>query len=202
MVARAKKRSGVEPPPERLTREKWLEEALNALAERGPSELTVQGLAKALGVSRGSFYWHFEDREEFLHAMLDYWHYEYTVPVPERVEAHGGSPEDRLLYLCHMVYMEGIGLFDPPIRAWALRDPEIAKAVRRTDRFRLRYIRQLFAEMGFSGDELEARSRLCFAYLATESSLFDKGTKRDRLKHLVEFHRFLSQQADTGEVRT
>ena len=56
----------------RLSREAWLAEALEALAE-DPAHLRVDQLAQRLGVSKGSFYWHFENREAFVCALAQYW---------------------------------------------------------------------------------------------------------------------------------
>jgi len=59
---------------QRLTREDWLENALTVLSRKGRAGLRIEGLSAALGVSRGSFYWHFKDRGDFVHALLEYWY--------------------------------------------------------------------------------------------------------------------------------
>ena len=57
----------------RLTREEWLSRAFELLAREGPSKLHVETLVKRLGVTRGSFYWHFDSRRLFIRALVDYW---------------------------------------------------------------------------------------------------------------------------------
>ncbi|MDH3581657.1 MAG: TetR/AcrR family transcriptional regulator, partial [Hyphomicrobiales bacterium] len=66
------------PRQKRLTREHWLAQAIDVLANKGANALTVSGLSGALGVTKGSFYWHFKDRNEFLRQLLDYWLQAFT----------------------------------------------------------------------------------------------------------------------------
>ena len=175
---------------QRLSRVQWLENALEVLAQNGQAGLRIQGLADALGVSRGSFYWHFRDRDDFIRAILDYWHEVYTAPVPDLVEAQGGSAEERLLWIIRLVYEKDETRYDLPIRSWAIQDSMVAKMVRRTDRYRLTYIRRLFTEMGFSGLELEIRTRTCLAYMTLEKGLFDRLTSKQRKEHIDALHKF------------
>ena len=55
---------------ERLTKEMWLEKALEVLKTQGSAKLHIASLSKDLGVSKGSFYWHFKDRSDFIHALV------------------------------------------------------------------------------------------------------------------------------------
>jgi AcrR family transcriptional regulator len=157
----------------RLSREQWLERALDVLAKEGSGNLGIQYLSSALGVSRGSFYWHFRDRAAFVQALLDYWHEIHTVPIPALVNAGGGTPRVRFKRLCHAVVEQKLVRFDMPVRVWAAREPEVAALVARTDHYRLEFVRGLFSEMGFKGSELDIRARGLIAYLTMEGSLFD-----------------------------
>ena len=174
----------------RLGREDWLSQALETLAKDGQASLRIQSLSSKLGVSRGSFYWHFKDRGDFIHSMLDYWHQEYTIPIPDMVEAAGGTGEEKLQRLFRMVYEIDRTAYDLAIRSWAVQDSAVAKAVQRTDRYRLAYIRGLFAEIGFSGNELEVRSRTCLSYMMLERGLFDRSSPRQRMDLADSLHRF------------
>ena len=80
----------------RYSREDWLHKALEVLAAKGPSQLNIGALCKALGVTRGSFYWHFEDRKDFIHELLELWHEEYTARMPEFIEEGGGTGREKL----------------------------------------------------------------------------------------------------------
>ena len=87
----------------RLSREDWLEESLKLLARQGNRLITVEVLCERLGVSRGSFYWHFKDREDFLVAVIKHWEKQSTVVIRDKVFSLQASPEERLLKLLEML---------------------------------------------------------------------------------------------------
>jgi len=174
----------------RLSRQEWLRRALEVLAEAGPAKLTIQDLSETLGVSRGSFYWHFKNREDFVLALLDFWHDEYTTKVPAAVEAQGGTGRDKFRSFLRLVREKNLVQYDMPIRSWAMQDPDIAERVHRTDEFRLDFLRGLLAEIGFSGSTQEIRARSCIAYLTMDKRMPDPGgalTGADNLDELCDF---------------
>src|SRR2546421_8723961 len=79
----------------RTPRNHWIDEGLRALAAGGPDAVRIEPLAQALGVTRGGFYWHFEDRRALLEEMLDTWGRRSTDEVLERVETEGGDARDK-----------------------------------------------------------------------------------------------------------
>src|ERR1700728_5018048 len=83
-------------PPIRTPRRRWIDEGLRALAAGGPGAVRIEPLAQALGVTRGGFYWHFEDRGALLEEMLDTWERSSTDEVLERVERKGGDARTKL----------------------------------------------------------------------------------------------------------
>src|SRR5882672_4359513 len=82
--------------PTRTPRSTWIEAGLRALAAGGPDAVRIEPLAKALGVTRGGFYWHFADRDALLREMLDTWERAATDEVIERVERKGGDARARV----------------------------------------------------------------------------------------------------------
>ena len=83
----------------RLTRARWLEEGLTVLQEDGPAALAADRMAKRLGVSRGSFYWHFANAMDFAAAVLAEWEDRWTNQIIAAIEAVGGKPQQRLFAL-------------------------------------------------------------------------------------------------------
>src|SRR5579884_148715 len=77
--------------PLRTPRSSWIEQGLRSLGVGGPDAVRIEKLAQALGVSKGGFYWHFQDREALLGEMLDAWERVMIDEVIERVEAGGGD---------------------------------------------------------------------------------------------------------------
>src|SRR3954470_22610246 len=84
------------PPPTRTPPSRWIEEGLRALAAGGPDAVRVEALAGELGVTKGGFYNHFEDRPALLHEMLDTWERLVIDQVIELVEAGGGDGKAKL----------------------------------------------------------------------------------------------------------
>src|SRR6266487_3673676 len=85
--------------PTRTPRSRWIEQGLRALAAGGPDAVRVELLARALGVTRGGFYWHFTDRSALLAEMLDTWERATTDEVVERLEREGGDASAKLRQL-------------------------------------------------------------------------------------------------------
>src|SRR3954454_2507491 len=83
----------------RTPRSSWIDEGLRALADGGPDAVRIEPLAKALGVTKGGFYWHFDHRRALLEEMLDTWERVSVDEVIERVEAEGGDARARLRML-------------------------------------------------------------------------------------------------------
>jgi AcrR family transcriptional regulator len=143
----------------RLTRDDWLRQALDALSE-DPRHLRIDDLAERLGVSKGSFYWHFESRKEFVIALAEFWRDTYTNTPGDQAMGYEGTPEERMKKLFELIVRYGYASKDMPIRAFARIEPDIQPIVREVDEIRMNTLRQLFEEMGFTGKELEFRTRL------------------------------------------
>ena len=157
--------------PARLSREEWLARALEVLGRKGAGELTVESLARQLGVTKGSFYWHFRDRADFFRQLIEYWDEHFTQTVIAEISGQSGPPEERLLELMRLVLSKRLDRFEMPVRAWAQQNPALAPLVRKVDRHRISFVRSLFLEMGFDEDEAEMRTRVFLTYMMTQRFL-------------------------------
>jgi len=151
--------------PTRTPRSRWIEEALRALADGGPDAVRIEPLAKSLGVTRGGFYWHFEDRGALLAEMLDTWERAATDKVIERVERKGGDARARLRRAGALTFSDDLLPIDLAVRAWSRHDPAVAERLRRVDNRRMEYLRELFGTFCSDAAEIEARSMLAFSLL-------------------------------------
>ena len=143
----------------------WVEAGLEALGAGGPDAVRIDPLARALGVTRGSFYWHFADRDALLTELLNAWERAATDDVLERVDRHGGDARARLRRAGALTFSEQLLPIDLAVRDWARRDPAVAERLRRVDNRRLDYLRTLFGTFCADADEVEARSTLAFSLL-------------------------------------
>ena len=124
-----------------------------------------------LGVTKGSFYWHFTDRADFFRQLIEYWDERFTQTVTAKISGLDGAAEERLLELMRLVHSQRLDRFEMPVRAWAQQNPALAPLVRSVDRHRTLFVRSLFLEMGFDEDEAEMRTRIFLTYMIAQRSL-------------------------------
>ncbi len=152
-------------PPTRTPRSKWIEEGLRALAAGGPDAVRIEPLAQALGVTRGGFYWHFEDRRSLLEEMLNTWERASTDEVIERVESKGGDVRVKLRRAGALTFSDWLLPIDLAVRDWARREETVAERLRRVDNRRMDYLRSLFGSFCPDADDVEARCMIAFSLL-------------------------------------
>lgn len=145
---------------DRLSAAAWIAGAARALEAGGAAAVRVEPLAAALGVTKGSFYWHFKDRDALLDAMLDHWERQSTLATIEILETAWPDARSRLRGLLALVHGNPRKGAEAAIRAWALSDPRAAAAVRRVDSRRENYVAGLLRQMGLGEAAARQRARL------------------------------------------
>ena len=161
----------VEDPKKRLSREDWLKAALQKMRQDGIEGIKVAPLASRLGVTTGSFYWHFRNRRELLHALLDFWERTMTEAAIEEARQFEGSPEDRILFLMKRVMVDDLAGHDLPIWHWAQSDAGAGTVFQRALDKRFAFATWMFLQAGFSQQQAEIRGRMMVVYLMGESTL-------------------------------
>ena len=177
----------------RLSREEWLSRGLETIAREGHVQIRIYGLAKSLGVTEGSFYWHFKNRDDFLTGLVDYWAKIHTEVVVEAVNHVPGDAPTRLLALVEKVINEKLTEYDFVMQALAIQEPVVARAIRKVYRRRLEYVGSLFAEMGFRGRQLKMRTEAFVTFVSLEHGLYSNRSKKERLKLMREAHAFFTR---------
>jgi AcrR family transcriptional regulator len=147
----------------------WTGAALDALARGGLGAVAVEPLAKELGTTKGSFYWHFADRTALIAAALERWEERDTDLVIAAIEK-GDDPASRLRHLLLLAFGAvrsdadpGAGSVELALQANATH-PLVAAALARVTERRLAYLTSLFRELGLS--PARARDRGLLAYSA------------------------------------
>ena len=163
--------------PTRLTKEDWLRAGFRALCDHGPSALKAEPLARRLGTTKGSFYWHFQDVTGFQMAMLAHWEQRAFSDIVKHLEAEQ-SLAKRLQQLGRIAATGpgpeyGGPMVEPAIRAWALSGAAVAEALRRVDAQRLGYLDELLSEIGLTNPDF---ARIIYAGLI---GLEDLSTRDD-----------------------
>jgi AcrR family transcriptional regulator len=149
--------------PTLTPRNRWIDEGLAALAAGGPDAVRIEPLAQTLGVTRGGFYWHFQDRGALLEEMLDTWEQVVVDRAMEIIEGGGGDAKAKLRRLFALASSSealGLRMIDLAVRDWARRDKAVARRLRRVDNRRMEYMRSLFGAFCRDEGEVEVRCML------------------------------------------
>jgi AcrR family transcriptional regulator len=157
----------------------WVAAALDVLATEGIDAVRVEPIAKALKVTKGSFYWHFADRRALIDAMLAQWA-DGRIAAIRKQAPRDGDPALALRRLAELYTRRGNarGLaIELAIRALARNDEAAARAVQTVDAERLHLVAALFERLGWPQREASARAIMIYAYLFGQSLLDPKSVK-------------------------
>jgi AcrR family transcriptional regulator len=144
----------------RLAARDWIDFALKTLAREGFDALKADVLARQLGVSRGSFYWHFTDLDDFHARVIEHWRQTATEAVIADLERYE-SREERLEVLLRRALGHHKAL-EMRMRAWEDNGAKAAQAVRDMDRRRREYMERLLVEAGITPTLAASRVQLLY----------------------------------------
>jgi AcrR family transcriptional regulator len=159
-------------PRSPLDRNEWIAAATEVLAEHGREGVRIEVLAKNFGVTKGSFYWHFKDRQDLFNAVLQVWKEGRMRDIDKQTQAAPGEERTHLLHVIDVYSAnrnrKGITI-ELAVRDWARRDSQVAAVVEEVDTWRLECTRRLFVASGLSDSEAKSRSLLLYAYVFGQS---------------------------------
>jgi AcrR family transcriptional regulator len=165
----------------RTPRGAWIEAAMRALAAGGPDAVRVEALAKDLGVSKGGFYWHFDDRRALIEETLDGWEKSGTEDVIATVDDGPDEPRAKLRRLFKLApSARELFAVELALRDWSRRDRDVAARLRRVDGRRLAYLRSLFEQFLETDEDAEARAMLAYSLFVGAYFVSAKPGKRSR----------------------
>jgi AcrR family transcriptional regulator len=148
----------------RLTRDDWITAALGAIADGGLAAVGVEPLATRLGATKGSFYWHFENRDALLEAAIRRWEKETTTDVAADITAAHDAPASQFRRLVASVIERAEQDRVGPALLASATHPAVAPALERVTATRLNLIATVLRRLGFP--PAEARRRALLAYSA------------------------------------
>ena len=167
----------------RVSKDQWVQVALETLQEEGVEGVKIERLARSLGIAKAGFYWHFSDRDELLSDMLEFWTREYTEIVTKGLPKLAAQPRQRLLETMKMIAELKLNKYELPMLSWAAIDENAAKAVRKVYDIRFKYLRAIFEELGFRGADMEMRAKMFLVYYSLSPVMYpmDSRAKRAQL---------------------
>lgn len=138
----------------------WLDAAYEALIESGIDSVKVMPLAKSLKISRTSFYWHFEDRDALLDALIRRWRDKNTGNLIAQTNVYAETITEAILNLFDCWVNPDLfdARLDFAIRNWAQQSPELKSTLEETDRERVAAISAMFCRFGFAAEVAEVRA--------------------------------------------
>jgi AcrR family transcriptional regulator len=168
-----------------LGRADWLAAAQELLVSRGVDAVRITRMAEQLGVTRGSFYWHFKNRDELLDGLLGLWEAKNTRAVIE-------AAEDALDLTTGILGLFDVWIdvrrFDPrldsALRDWARKSAKVRQAVEAADAARVSAVAALFARNGYGADEAVVRARIIYFSQVGYYALDLQETLLQRFKYL------------------
>ena len=167
-----------------LTPEAWVDAATEVLVDQGIDHVRVDVLATQLQVTRGSFYWHFRDREDLLRRVLQAWSERATAQLTKRLESARSAPRDQIRDVISLPFRgrsaARAARIELAIRAWARRDEMARQALDAADASRLAYHEAMFRAFGLPAAEARRRGFLLYSYEVAESMLHRQGTAAER----------------------
>ena len=146
----------------RLSVEDWIQAGFALLADGGPNALRVDALCDRLGVTKGSFYWHFADLPAYRTALIDAWGSLQDQDRQRFENSKTIEPRERLRAMMQAVVRPEQWALERAMRVWALTDEAVAVNVRKSDGRVLRAVYQAFVDAGFDSDDAAVRSATFF----------------------------------------
>lgn len=176
----------------RLTRQDWIRAARNVLVVSGVEGVKVDQLARGLDVTRGSFYWHFEHRQDLLDALLSSWEWHKLNEI-ERVRGRDGAGADPAIEVIRICLAEHSDdpMFDLAVRLWARKTPAVATLVRRIDRDWIALVTELLAGALAGDGDVPVRARLIYFHHVGYHALAAEESVEDRLRLAPDYARVL-----------
>ena len=152
------------------------------LIAKGVERVRVDGLARTLKITRGSFYWHFPNRKALLDGLLEDWSVRNTAPfLAAAADARrSGEEKFRALVDIWLDESEYDPAYDAAVREWARTSARVANIVRRVDRRRLDLLANICSDLGYDPLEAEIRARITYFHQVGYYALGLKESGRTR----------------------
>ncbi|GAB3016158.1 TetR/AcrR family transcriptional regulator [Mycobacterium bourgelatii] len=145
------------------TKEAWLQTGYAILADEGFKALKIDNLTSRLGVTKGSFYWHFTDMAAYKEALVANWAQWRDEDHKQFNELAELEPRERLIEMMATLVSPRYWMLERAMREWARSDPQAAASVGQADRRTRLAVRQAFLDHGFDPKTAEQRATWTFA---------------------------------------
>jgi AcrR family transcriptional regulator len=150
-------------PARRLSADDWIQAGFAILVEGGPNALRLDRLCEHLGVTKGSFYWHFADLQAYRTALLEAWASLQDQDRLRFAKTPDVQPRERLKTMMQALMGPQLYALERAMRVWALTDEDVAANVRQSDMQVLAAVHQVFVDAGFEEQDALVRAVTFFS---------------------------------------
>ncbi len=176
-----------------LTREDWIDGAWEMLGESGVDGVRIEPLARRLGVTKGSFYWHFKERQELIDALLGRWFTAWDNQLSPNFD-EAADPAERIWALFESVIGRGTRGQTVSLRMLSHTDADVARRIEERDSQRLLFLTDRLKEIGLSEEEARVRGQV-YQVLMTGEYLRSGGQPlKERIERARQYHMLLSSK--------
>jgi AcrR family transcriptional regulator len=185
----------------RKSREDWIAAARKVLVTSGVDSVKVDRLAHDLRATRGSFYWHFTDREELLNALLQDWEVKNYVAI-STIRARWASSAPDLTELIELWVGEGIEspAFGMAIRTWARGDARVEEVMHRVDNEWINLVQLLFSPEMYDESERLVRARVVYFHQVGYHALALREPREERLRLIPYYYKVLTGREPSANL--
>ncbi|MDA1326222.1 MAG: TetR/AcrR family transcriptional regulator [Proteobacteria bacterium] len=172
------------------SRDDWVDAAWETLGEAGVDGVRIEALARRLGVTKGSFYWHFKNRQDLIDALFDRW---FGLREESRDEflRDNPTPQERLWKVIERGIKRGTQGQAAALRLWAQRHPEAGGRITEADSLRRAFFKEQFLALGLDEHTAEIRSEVYMAVISAEFLHAGGRNETDRLPFARQKHEML-----------
>jgi AcrR family transcriptional regulator len=168
----------------RLGSDDWVAAARQALISGGIAAVKIEPLAASLGVTVGSFYWHFANRGALYSKLLDDWETANSAAMVRAATLEGTTADERFdAFINVWVTQRGYSpAYDAAVRDWARTSDEVRSTVHAVDIFRVSLLKRIFVDLGYEADRAEVRARITYFHQVGFYALDLRDDEQTRLK--------------------
>lgn len=162
-----RKKNNTPARDKRLSQKDWMEAGQEILVQEGISGMRLTKLVKKLNISTGSFYHHFQDMDDYLGKLAEYYSYEQIRHLADEIALKYPDPVEQLKKLAQRSVEKGLFELDIAMRVWSTSDERAAKATREGEEVVLAFTANAFQQLGFERKEAELRAMILLSVNVT-----------------------------------
>ena len=172
-----------------ISRDDWIDAAWNILGEAGVEGIRIEQLARQLEVTKGSFYWHFKNRQGLVDTMIERWLGMREEDRPTVSE----NPSERLWQVIERGITRGTRGQAAALRLWAQRNPEVEEKIVIADSARRQFFVDQFKALGHDEEAAEIRAEVYMSVISAEFLHSGSRDETDRLAMARRKHGMLTR---------